>query len=82
MEWNRSGIVTEKEMEMEWILTTKEVDNGMEMECKWNGEIMPTSDINIWFWKWNGMEMEMQMELPIISMEFPYEKIMSFMQFH
>ena len=56
MELNRSGIVTEKEMEMEWILTTKEVDNGMEMEwkfcykrdrCKMEGK-----------WNGNGMEME------------------------
>ena len=34
MEGNRSGIGTEMEMEMEWIFTTKEVDDGMEMEWK------------------------------------------------
>ena len=56
MEWNRSGIGTEMEMEMEWIFTTKEVDDGMEMEwkfcykrdrCKMEGK-----------WNGNGIEIE------------------------
>ena len=54
MEWNQSGIGTE--MEMEWIFTTKKVDDGMEMEwkfcykrdrCKMEG-------------KWNGNGMEIK----------------------
>ena len=54
MEWNRSGIGTE--MEMEWNFTTKEVDDGMEMEWKWNG-IFATKEIDP-KWKGNGTEME------------------------
>ena len=56
-----NGIVTEKEMEMECIFTTKEVDNGMEMERKWNGNGMEKNyypnlevKLNGVKWKWNG----------------------------
>ena len=54
MEWNQSGIGME--MEMEWIFTTKEVDDGIEMEWKWNLKgmeiLLQKRSIQ------NGMEME------------------------
>ena len=52
MEWNRSGIGTEMEMEMEWIFTTKQVDDGMEMEWKFCYKEIDAK------WKGNGTEME------------------------
>ena len=52
MEWNQSGIGME--MEMEWIFTTKEVDDGMEMEWKFRYK----RDRCKMEWKWNENGME------------------------
>ena len=50
---------------MEWILTTKEVDNVMEMEWKWNGNFA-TREIDA-KWKGNGMETEWKWNGEIMS---------------